>query len=118
MPHYTFRGKDSGLSARQYAMSSRLRLRPGNNSVCTRWHFIRWSRLLQTSALTTLHMAVHSHSVAVAALHTPSDAHCVDLVPPLYEPQLVAAGNGILVLRGYERVDERAFVQEWHCPVQ
>lgn len=49
-----------------------------------------------------------------AALHAPSDAHCTDLVPPLDELTLVAAGNGILVLRGYERVDERAFVQEWH----
>ena len=33
----------------------------------------------------------------------------------LYEPMLIAAQNGILRWRGFERVADQGFVQEWHA---
>jgi hypothetical protein len=38
-----------------------------------------------------------------------------DLLPPLYEPVLVALTNQGLLLRGYESVEGAAYVQEWRC---
>ena len=34
---------------------------------------------------------------------------------PLYEPELVAIGNGSLLLRGFESAQGTGYVQEWHC---
>ena len=41
----------------------------------------------------------------------------VDLLPPLYEPQMAAIGSEAIMLRSYESCDGAAFVQEWHCIV-
>lgn len=45
------------------------------------------------------------------------DALCKPLLPELYEPVLTNIGNGLLVLRGFEREGEAAMVQEWRCEV-
>jgi hypothetical protein len=49
----------------------------------------------------------------VAKLAAPGDAFCKPLLPQLYEPVLTHLGNGVLVLRGFEREGEAATVQEW-----
>lgn len=41
-----------------------------------------------------------------------------DLLPPLYEPELVAIGSDALLLRGYESADGAAYVQEWRCVLE
>ena len=43
------------------------------------------------------------------------DVLCKPLLPELYEPVLTHIGNGLLVLRGFERDGEAATVQEWRC---
>ena len=45
------------------------------------------------------------------------DALYKPLLPELYEPFLTNIGNGLLVLRGFEREGEAAMVQEWRCEV-
>ena len=39
------------------------------------------------------------------------------LLPPLYSPELIALGNGALLLRGFESNEEIGYVQEWRCVV-
>jgi hypothetical protein len=41
----------------------------------------------------------------------------VDLLPPLYSPELVALGGGALLLRGFQSEDGTAYVQEWRCVI-
>ena len=38
-----------------------------------------------------------------------------DLLPVLYEPELIAVGNGSMLLRGYESTGGVGYVQEWRC---
>jgi hypothetical protein len=40
-----------------------------------------------------------------------------ELLPPLYEPQLMALGNGALLLRGFESYNGVGYVQEWRCEI-
>jgi hypothetical protein len=44
----------------------------------------------------------------VAKLVASGDALCKPILPELYEPVLASIGNGILVLRGFEREGEAA----------
>jgi hypothetical protein len=53
----------------------------------------------------------------VATLVSPGDALCKPLLPALYEPVLITIVGGLLVLRGFERLDDGATVQEWRCEV-
>jgi len=53
----------------------------------------------------------------VAQLLGPGDAFRKQLLPQLYEPVLTGLGNGVLVLRGFEREGETATVLEWRCEV-
>jgi hypothetical protein len=53
----------------------------------------------------------------VAKLVASRDAFCKPLLPELYEPVLTNIGNGLLVLRGFERLDDSATVQEGRCEV-
>ena len=39
----------------------------------------------------------------------------VDLLPVLFEPELIAVGNGSMLLRGYESAGGVGYVQEWRC---
>ena len=41
-----------------------------------------------------------------------------DALPPLFEPELVAIGNGSLLLRGFESAQGTGYVQEWHCVIE
>lgn len=43
--------------------------------------------------------------------------HDQDLLPPLYEPVLVAVGRESLLLRGFQSDDGAAYVQEWRCVI-
>jgi len=47
----------------------------------------------------------------------PGDALCKPIPPELWEPILVNAADWVLVLRGFERGDGAAVVQEWRCEV-
>jgi hypothetical protein len=47
----------------------------------------------------------------VAKLIAPGDALCNPLLPELYEPVLTNIGQGVLVLRGFEREGEASTVQ-------
>ena len=51
----------------------------------------------------------------------PGDALCRRVLPCLYEPVLTNLGRGVLVLRGFERLEDRdgasGVVQEWRCEV-
>lgn len=38
-----------------------------------------------------------------------------ELLPPLYEPELVAIGENALLLRGFESAGGVGYVQEWRC---
>ena len=51
----------------------------------------------------------------VAQLMGPGDAFRKPLLPELYEPVLTNLGNGVLVLRGFEREGKAATVQQWRC---
>jgi hypothetical protein len=53
----------------------------------------------------------------VAKLVAPGDALCKPILPELWEPILVNAGHWVLVLRGFERLDDSATVHEWRCEV-
>ena len=53
----------------------------------------------------------------VAKLVAPADTLIKPLLPDLYEPVLTNIGNGLLVLRGFERLDDSATVQEGRCEV-
>ena len=59
--------------------------------------------------------------VRIATLQQVGGGLTHPLLPELYEPTLTTLGNGVLVLRGFERCATRAgsvaVVQEWHCTV-
>ena len=46
------------------------------------------------------------------------DAHPMPNWCELFEPYIVSIGGGTLVVRGFERVDRAAVVQEWRLDVQ
>ena len=52
----------------------------------------------------------------MAKLVAPGDTLCKPLLLQLYEPALTNIGNGLLVLRGFER-EGQAAAQEWRCEV-
>ena len=61
------------------------------------------------------YLSLPSGRYFVAKLVSPGDALCKPVLPELYEPVLTNIGNGLLVLRGFEREGEAATVQEWRC---
>ena len=69
------------------------------------------------SDLSTHYLSLPSARYFVATLIAPGDALCKPILPELCEPVLISIGNGLLVLRGFERADESATVQEWRCEV-
>jgi hypothetical protein len=70
------------------------------------------------------HLRVHAtmtgqQASKVARLCAESGApRDTDLLPVLYEPELVAVGNGSLLLRGYESAGGVGYVQEWRCELR
>lgn len=67
--------------------------------------------------LSTYYLSVPDARYLVAKLVASGDALCKPLLPELYEPVLISIGNGLLVLREFEREGEAATVQEWRCEV-
>jgi hypothetical protein len=67
--------------------------------------------------LSTHYLTLKDARYFVAKLIAPGDALCKPILPELWEPILVNAGNWVLVLRGFEREDGAAVVQEWRCEV-
>jgi hypothetical protein len=65
--------------------------------------------------LSTHYLTLKDARYFVATLTGTGDALCKPLLPALYEPVLTNIGNGLLVLRGFEREEEAATVQEWRC---
>ena len=53
--------------------------------------------------LRTHYLSLDNARYFVASLLRPGDALCKPLLPELYEPVLTSIGNGLLVLRGFER---------------
>jgi hypothetical protein len=50
---------------------------------------------------------------AVARLHGTRGAP--ELLPALHSPELVALGDGAILLRGFQSHDGVSYVQEWRC---
>jgi hypothetical protein len=71
--------------------------------------------------LSTHYMTLDEQRYFVATLMQPGDAVRREVLPRLYEPVLTTLGRGVLVLRGFERLEERdgvsGVVQEWRCEV-
>jgi hypothetical protein len=44
-------------------------------------------------------------------------ANGAELLPALHSPELVALGNGALLLRGFQSHGGASYVQEWRCVV-
>ena len=59
-----------------------------------------------------------SHSLARLCSRAQLSSRTEDLIPPLYEPRLVAIGTDALMLRGFESSEGAGHVQEWHCVVE
>ena len=67
--------------------------------------------------LSTYYLSLANARYFVTNVVAPGDALCKPLLPELYEPVLTAIGNGLLLLRGFEREGVAATVQEWRCEV-
>jgi hypothetical protein len=57
------------------------------------------------------------HMVARLCYRSDRSSNDRELIPPLYSPELVAVGEGSLLLRGFQSIDGAAYVQEWRCVV-
>jgi len=57
------------------------------------------------------------HTVARLCARVERGSNEAELLPSLYEPQLMAVGADSLLLRGFESSDGAAHVQEWHCMI-
>ena len=82
----------------------------------------RYTHHDQDSVVGELHLhsilrGSESHRVAQLRAADPRGSRTEDLLPPLYEPELVAIGHDGLLLRGYESSNGTGYVQEWRCVV-
>lgn len=83
----------------------------------------RYTHHDQESILGELHLhsimrGSESHRVAQLRSADPRGSRTEDLLPPLYEPELVAIGHDGLMLRGFESANGTGYVQEWRCVIQ
>jgi hypothetical protein len=58
-----------------------------------------------------------THKVAQLCSRGVRSSKDEELLPPLYSPELVALGNGALLLRGFESSNGVGYVQEWRCVI-
>jgi len=58
------------------------------------------------------------HSVARLCHRAERSSNDRELLPPLFAPELVAVGDGSLLLRGFQSVEGAAYVQEWRCVIE
>lgn len=82
----------------------------------------RYTHHDQESILGELHLhsimrGSESHRVAQLRSADPRGSRTEDLLPPLYEPELVAIGHDGLMLRGFESANGTGYVQEWRCVI-
>jgi hypothetical protein len=63
-----------------------------------------------------MHGTVTHRTLQLLALDTLS-SRPGDVLPPLYEPELVALGSNAFLFRGFESADGAGYVQEWRCEV-
>jgi hypothetical protein len=74
----------------------------------------------EIDALSAYYMDGKGERFFVASLSGPRPL-MVRVLPDLYEPALVALGDQVMILRGFERLGEGdaacAVVQEWRCEV-
>ena len=80
----------------------------------------RYTHHDQESILGELHLhsimrGTTSHKVAQLRGREVRGSHGEDLLPPLYQPELVAIGADALLLRGFESTNGAGYVQEWRC---
>lgn len=80
----------------------------------------RYTHHDQESVLGELHLhsimqGTTSHRVAQLRARELRGSRGEDLLPPLYEPELVAVGADALLLRGFESSNGVGYVQEWRC---
>jgi hypothetical protein len=68
-------------------------------------------RLDSTMSGHTMHRVAKLSAVAVGS-------RSAELLPPLYEPELVAIGDSALLLRGFESAGGVGYVQEWRCEME
>jgi len=83
----------------------------------------RYTHHDQDSVVGELHLhsilrGSESHRVAQLRAADPRGSRTEDLLPPLFEPELVAIGHDGLLLRGYESANGTGYVQEWRCIIQ
>lgn len=83
----------------------------------------RYTHHDQESVVGELHLhsilrGSESHRVAQLRAADPRGSRTEDLLPPLFEPELVAIGHDGLLLRGFESSNGTGYVQEWRCVVQ
>ena len=83
----------------------------------------RYTHHDQDSVVGELHLhsilrGSESHRVAQLRAADPRGSRTEDLLPPLFEPELVAIGQDGLLLRGYESANGTGYVQEWRCVIQ
>jgi hypothetical protein len=64
--------------------------------------------------LTLLSMLQGTELRTVARLCAARDGGA-ELLPPLESPELIALGNGALLLRGFQSLGGYCFLQEWRC---
>lgn len=62
--------------------------------------------------LRTHYLTLKERRYFLATLVSPGDSFCKPLLPDLYEPVLITIVGALLVLRGFERLNDSATVQE------
>jgi hypothetical protein len=63
----------------------------------------------------TLDSMLHGTELTTVARLCSRTGRPAELLPPLQSPELVALGNGALLLRGFQSHDGASFLQEWRC---
>ncbi len=78
------------------------------------WREVRNGRSVVGDLVTSIRLAGEARFL-VASLRPLQALTGGPLVPDLYEPVLIAVAPLALRLRGIERCEDTAVVQEWHC---
>jgi hypothetical protein len=65
--------------------------------------------------LHSITLGSETHRVAQLCARAIRGSRDDELLPSLYSPELVALGDGALLLRGFESSNGTGYVQEWRC---
>jgi hypothetical protein len=66
----------------------------------------------------TLQSMLHGTELHMVARLCARDDRATELLPPLHSPELVALGDGAMLLRGFQSQQGASFLQEWRCVVE